>query len=131
MRSINAVTPDFSAARASRRVAVKSSARGSPHNVITTMPSAGQRKPSPAARSTLAASGKTPMITREGSIPIALSPGMYSAPVCLQQASSLSQSTSPPITLVRIAAKPVPLLASFRSTRNSCSCPRIIPPPRA
>jgi hypothetical protein len=52
MRNMISSAPEVSAASANRRVAVRSSARGSPQGSISTAPSGAQRAPSSAARST-------------------------------------------------------------------------------
>lgn len=126
-----AVTPSAAAARARRRLAVRSSTAGSPGSAITTPPSAGQRSPSTAARSTAVASGRAATISRPGSSPIAASPAGQSIPDRRQPASSPSQRRSPPISRASSAAKPDALAQSARSASSSCRRPRASPPPSA
>ena len=75
LRSSSAVTPLARAASASRRLAVRSSARILPGHSITTALSAAQRTASVAARSSATSSGMRPKINRAGSSPSSASPG--------------------------------------------------------
>lgn len=61
-RSRNNGTPDFCAASASRRLAVRSSSRKAPHPSTITAPSSAQRSASTAVFSKAMASGSTPTI---------------------------------------------------------------------
>lgn len=74
-RSRKAVTPDDSAASASRRLAVRSSKGAGPRNSTTSAPKAGHRSASTAARSSMASSAIAPISNRAGSMPNAASPG--------------------------------------------------------
>lgn len=69
------VTPDFSAASARRRVAVRSSARWLPQGSMMTAPSPGQRAASTPARKTPTMSRTPTRMSRAGSSPKAESPG--------------------------------------------------------
>lgn len=75
IRSIRAVTPDPSAASASRRLAVRSSSGARPRISITSAPRAGQRSASTAARSSIPSSVITPVNNRPGAMPSAANPG--------------------------------------------------------
>lgn len=59
-RSSSSGTPDFSAASASRRLAVRSSSRIAPHPSTITAPNAAQRNASTAVRNSATPSGTTP-----------------------------------------------------------------------
>jgi len=74
-RSMKAVTPDASAASASRRLAVRSSKGAGPRNSTTSDPKAGQRSASTAARNSMASSTIMPISSRDGSMPNAANPG--------------------------------------------------------
>ena len=122
IRSNRGVTPDPSAARASRRLAVRSSAGGLPHNSITTTPSPVQRIASAPARSVVAASRSTPTITRAGSSPICARPAAWMAPPRRSAACSRSHSTCPPSNRASAMPNPAALPPSPPSAVNtSCS----------
>lgn len=132
MRSAITVTPEASAASASLRLAVRSSARGSRHSSTTATPTSPQRVTSAAARSTASASGSVPRITCAGESPISTSPGACSCPPRFSASPSRSQTKVPPILSARAAVKPVAQPASSASAAKiSCSRARISPPPNA
>ncbi len=132
MRKPITVTPEASAASASRRLAVRSSSRGSRHSSTTATPTSGQRTTSAAARSTASGSGMMPRMTCAGCRPISASPGACSLPPCFSAWPSRSQTRVPPSRSARAATKPLAQAASWASAANtSCSFPRASPPPKA
>lgn len=132
MRSAITVTPDSSAASASRLLAVRSSRRGLRHSSITATPTSAQRTTSAAARSTASGSGITPKITWAGSMPTPTSPGACRAPLCFSAWASRSHTKLPPNRCAMAATKPAAQPASSGSAANiSCSRARISPPPSA
>mgnify|MGYP007051633246 CR=1 FL=1 len=134
IRRSSGVTPEVSAAKVRRRVAVRSSARGLRHSSITAAPTEAQRTTSTAARSNVTGSGKTTSTIRRRSTPISASPGPYRHPVRSTD-SSRSQNNGAPAWLAKhanIIAKPDALPLSAGSfAKSSCSRPRARPPPIA
>jgi len=131
-RRSKAVTSDCSAARARRRLAVRSIRRGSRHGSITTAPRPAQRRLSPAALSRAAESRATARISRPGSSPIAASPGACRTPF-RSPASSRSHRIGMRADAARnasMSAKPAALPTSTASdAKISCSRPCASPPP--
>lgn len=76
IRNRNSVTPDFSAASASRRLAVSVNRGALPQNSITTADNPEQAAASTAALNNILSSGNSIMITEAGSPPNSLQPGM-------------------------------------------------------
>jgi hypothetical protein len=90
-RSNMTVTPEPSAASARRRLAVRSSKRGSPQGSISTAPSAEQRAASAPARSTPCASRARTSRMRAGSRPSSARPGACKRPVSASRTSCRTQ----------------------------------------
>ena len=134
MRSRRGVTPDFSAASASRRVAVRSSGLGSPQISITTRPSAAQRTASsPAWRMPVAFLART-KVSCPGSSPSSRRPGACRPPVSRSEIGWRSQTIfrfSAQTSRASPATKPAaaPLSATW-AAKTSCGTPRGRPSPR-
>lgn len=131
----SAITPDPSAARASRRLAVRSRTEGLPQHSITTAASPAQRNASDAARKSIVSSCITPSNSIAGSKPSAAKPGPYRCPPIFSALFVRSQSIgSPPCPASKPSnkAKPAELPESSTFAPNSsCSRPFTSPPPSA
>ena len=134
-RSRNRVTPDCSAARASRLLAVRSSAGHCPRHSTIRADRPGQRAASAAAFSNALVSGATPRTSESGSPPSSTRPGPWSRPPNRSALSVRSQKIGerrPTILSASMAAKPEALAASSPLAANSsCTRPRVKPPPSA
>ncbi|MEY4500391.1 MAG: hypothetical protein RIS52_281 [Pseudomonadota bacterium] len=128
-RNTKPVTPDFSAASANLRLAVRSSFFASPISRMAA-PTAPHAIISAAARSAASSSGAWTITISSGLAPRSTSPGAYTPPCSRSFLSFTTHSRGLPITPARsasISAKPLALVTSFAIT--SCSAPRASPPP--
>lgn len=134
-RSISTVVPDRSAASASRRLAVRSSAGHLPQHSTINADRPAHRAESAAPRSSDTGSGARARTSASGSLPSSARPGPYSFPPRRSASSVRSQRIGASPSLARsasIAANPAAPAASLPSSANSsCSLPRASPPPKA
>ncbi len=127
------VTPEASAARARRKVAVRSSARGAPKISISAAPRLLQRAASTPARSTASASLPRTSDKAAGSTPNSASPRPFSRPASLSRKSCRAQNNGRPGATRRAKARPKPTAAdqsALHGAWTSCRQARLSPPPR-
>ncbi len=133
MRSRKTVTPEASAARARRKVAVRSSARGAPKISISAAPRLLQRAASTPARSTASASLPRTSDKMAGLTPNSASPTPFSRPASLSRKSGRAQNSGRPGAARRAKARPKPMAAdqsALQGAWTSCRQARLKPPPR-
>ncbi len=127
------MTPDASADRARRKVAVRSQARGSPKISIKAAPRLLHRAASTPARKTVSASRPRTSDTTVGSAPNSASPRPFRRPASLSRKSCRAQSRGRPGAARKAKARPKPTAAGQSATPGACtSCrqARSNPPPR-
>ena len=131
-RSSNKVTPDCSAASASRRLAVRSSSGHWPQHSTISACRPGPRAASAALLSNALASGACPSTSAFGSPPSSTRPGACNPPPRRPASSERSHRIGDPRFDARsasIAANPAALGPSAASAANSsCTLPRASPP---
>jgi hypothetical protein len=133
MRSRKTVTPEASAARARRKVAVRSSARGAPKISISAAPKLLQRAASTPARSTASASLPRTSDKTAGSTPNSASPTPFSRPASPSRKSCRAQNRGLPDAARRAMARLKPAAADQSALQGawiSCRQARLSPPPR-
>ncbi len=133
MRSRKTVTPEASAARARRKVAVRSSARGAPKTSISAAPRLLQRAASTPARSTASASLPRTSDKAAGSTPNSASPTPFSRPASPSRKSCRAQNNGRPDPARRAMARPKPAAADQSALQGawiSCRQARRSPPSR-
>lgn len=131
-RNRKAVTPEVSAASASRRLAVRSSSVARPCSSTTSAPRPAQRNPSTAARSSMASSAIVPSSRFSGATPSAARPGPKTTPParCAAAVRNQSKGASRAASRPRINANPA-AAPSSGAPNSSCTRPRASPPSNA
>jgi hypothetical protein len=116
MRSNNTAVPAFSAARAKRRLAVRSSRRVLPSTSTITAPAAPLRAISAVAFSAESRSGACTLKQHAGSIPNSAKPGGYSRPPNRRKGRTKKQGPRSPASIApSMAPKPNRLASSHFS----------------
>ena len=127
------MTPEASAARARRRVVVRSSALGAPKISIKAAPRLLHRAASKAARKTASASRPRTSDKAAGSVPNSASPTPFSRPASLSIKSCRAQSRGRRGAARKARARAKPTAAAQSAPHGACtSCKqaRFNPPPR-
>ena len=133
MRSRKSVTPEASAERAKRKVAVRSSARGAPAISIKAAPRLPHLAASTPTRNTASASRPITSDRAAGSTPNSASPTPFSRPASHSRKSCRAQSNGRPDAAREARARPKPIAADQSAPMGACtSCrqERLSPPPR-